>query len=215
MRSIGYTLIILLAPFLILINFRLLVFSQNYYHLEFAKLGVYDQFQSKEVVDSESKGLISYLCCGGNVDEDFFTEKEILHMKDVKNLIKLAQIQLLMQAVVITICTFLLVTKKAYKILFNSLIWGSIVSIASVLVLGLSSHINFDFAFLKFHQLLFNNDLWLLPADSNLIKLFPAQFFADFANRIAEQTIVMAITIVVMLKFFQHLKIPKQVRNDS
>lgn len=198
MRSIGYIVIILLSPFLILANFRLLVFNQNFYQKEFAKLGVYDQFPNKDIVDQESKHLIKYLCCNGSLDQNFFTEREILHMSDVKNLIKLVQIQLTLTGTGLLIGILFLIIKKAYRILINSLFWGSIVTIISIIFLALSSFANFDFTFLKFHQFLLTNDLWLLPEDSNLIRLFPQQFFADFANRIAMQTILMSFATLVI-----------------
>lgn len=54
----------------------------------------------------------------------------------------------------------------------------AIIGLASLSLLGL---IDFDWAFVKFHEIFFNNDLWLLdPRTDRLIQLMPIQFFINF-----------------------------------
>lgn len=196
MRVISYLIIIFLAPALILLNFSILVFNYRFYQSEFAKLGVYRQFP-KEIVDTQARDLIDYLCCQGALDQNFFTQKEKLHLADVKSLIRLVNLQFIFTAaVIIACCTALFISKKINLLLFG-LRWGSTALLVSVISLWLAAIFNFDLFFTKFHLLSFKNDLWLLPPESNLIKLFPQAFFADFANRIAYQTIVFSISILI------------------
>src|SRR3989344_1985317 len=200
MRIISYIFIILLTPFLILTNYRILVFSQSFYNREFTSLGVYNLLD-KNTVDNQSKILINYLCCSEKIDQNFFTERERSHLKDVKNLIKISQIYIAFLSAAILTCAVVLFIKSP-KLLKSALFWGSLASVATVIMLALLSLVNFNFAFIKFHQILFNNDLWLLPESSNLIKLFQQKFFADFANLIAYLTAAEASIILIISKIW-------------
>lgn len=196
MKIFSYLIIIFLTPVLILLNFRLLVFNRSFYQNEFAKLAVYENFRSTAVVDNQSSRLIEFLCCQGTLDENFYSARERLHLIDVKNLINLVNIQFYIFLTVVIAISFILYSKKHRQFILQSFKIGSIFTILSIILLWLSSKINFDLIFLKFHYLSFNNDYWLLPEDSNLTKLFPQQFFADFANRVALQTIIMSIAML-------------------
>lgn len=198
MRIISYLIIVFLTPAIILLNFRLLVTNQNFYQKEFEKLGVYDALEKNTAI-TQSKQLIEYLCCRrGQLDPEFFTQREVLHLKDVKGLITSAQILLFLNISIIIIISAALLFKKKQKILISALKTGSIVGTLAILILSSSSLINFDFLFLKFHLISFTNDLWLLPPESNLIKLFPQKFFQDFANQIALRSTVMLVSIFLI-----------------
>ncbi len=186
---------------IIFLNFHLLVFNSKFYKSEFAKLNVYEQFSSKEEVDSQSQKLIKYLCCESQLEGDFFTQREKLHLIDVKNLIRLSTIQFVLTLVITTVCLLFLAFKKKVQLMAFSLKWGSLVTIISIIVLWASSFINipkFEKSFIAFHEIVFDNDLWQMPQEANLIKLFPMMFFVDFANRIAFQSIGMAIFIFLV-----------------
>jgi len=176
----------------------LLVFNGSYYKSEFKKLNIYENFTSKEEVDIQATKLIKYLCCDSNLEGDFYSEREKLHLADVKNLIRLTTIQFLL-TLSITLATLLvLIINKKTRLLLFSLRWASLVCILAIFTLWLSAFIkieNFQKSFITFHEVAFENDLWQMSPQSNLIKLFPEQFFADFANRIALQTIIMSIVI--------------------
>ncbi len=75
---------------------------------------------------------------------------------------------------------------------------GSLITVAAILILGIFSALDFDLVFINFHKIFFRNDLWQLPEGSNLLKLFPPEFFQAFANRIAYQTIIAAILIFLI-----------------
>lgn len=194
-------IIMLLAPIIILLNLRLLLTNDAFYQKEFAKLSVYQQIE-KEVAISQSKKLTNYLCCGGEIDASFYTQREVLHLLDVRNLFKLTSLLLFIYLAVIIIFSNILIAKKQKKKLFSALKFGSLAGIGAILVLFLFSLANFDILFFKFHQISFTNDLWLLPLDTNLIKLFPQQFFQDAANRIALQSLAMLVIVFLISTFF-------------
>lgn len=198
MRVASYLIIIFFAPMILFLNFHLLVFNGKFYKSEFGKLNVYEQFSSKEEVETQSQNLIKYLCCSGKLEGDFFTEREKLHLIDVKNLIRLSTIQFVLTLVITAVCMLFLAFKKKIQLMAFSLKWGALVTILAIVFLWASSFINipkFEKSFVTFHEIAFDNDLWQMPPEANLIKLFPAQFFVDFANRIAFQSVGMAIFI--------------------
>lgn len=197
MKAIRYLIIIFLAPTIILLNFRLLVFNYHYYQKEFAKLGVYNRFE-KNVADAQSKKLIDYLCCQNGIDSEFFTQREILHLKDVKGLIRLANIQLFINLSLVILVSSLLILGKKKELLSSALKFGSIIGIISIIALTAIATINFNILFTNFHLISFRNNLWLLPEDANLIKLFPQEFFRDFANRVVLQSMAMLAIIFLV-----------------
>lgn len=200
-RIYTYLIIILFTPTLILTNFRLLIYSENFYFNEFAKLNVYQNFISINQAQHLTKNLIQYLCCQEDLDASFFTATEQFHLKDVKNLIGQVNIYFWILLISELIIIIILLYKKQFAPLVDSLSWASMVSFISLAILSVFSIINFDFIFTKFHVLVFDNDYWLIPPSSNLIKLFPPQFFVDFANRIARNSAILA-GVVLAISFF-------------
>jgi len=189
-RALSYLIIIFLAPAIILLNFRLLVFNEKFYQNLQSNSGVPSQIDS-QLANYQTKKLIKFLCCNQTLDGVFFTQREIAHMQDVKKLIKLANIQLALYSGLMIPISFYLLYKSRRKLLFAAFKGGSAVGLITIAALSITSFLNFDFLFLNFHLISFQNDLWMLPAGSNLLTLFPQQFFVDFANRIAYQSLLM------------------------
>lgn len=193
MRVAAYIVVILFAPTLILANYRAQVFSQHFYSQQFVKLGVYQNFESASVVDIQSARLIRYFCCNQPLDTTFYSEKEILHLKDVKGLMNLANFQLVANLVILTSLSIVFLARRKATLAIIALKWGSLASIIAVITLWLVSFAKFDLLFTIFHQISFSNDFWLLPESASLIKMFPPQFFANFANTIATRTLLISV----------------------
>ena len=103
--------------------------------------------------------------------QEFYTEREKLHLSDVKR---------------IFLCRLFVFTCVITNIVFASLI-------------GIIS-INFDKAFTIFHHLLFKNDYWLLdPNTDDLINLLPESFFIHMALTIVGiySVIVISVNLIV------------------
>lgn len=198
MRIASYLIIIFLAPFILFLNFQLLVFSSRFYKSEFDKLNVYSQFASKEEVNTQSANLIRYLCCGKSLEGDFFSQREKLHLADVKNLIRLTSLHFFLIASLVFTCLILLIRTNQSKLIIFALKWGSLVTIMAIFVLWLATFFNFEPVFERLHLISFKNDLWQLPPEASLIKMFPQQFFVDFANRLALQTVVLSVLILII-----------------
>ncbi len=106
----------------------------------------------------------------------YFTEEEILHMIDVKNLIRFFLFITSLSAVIFPACFKFVKNKQG---LLRAVSFAGFVFVA---LLFLASLFDFSEAFIIFHKVFFRNSLWLLPANTKLIEMFPEEFFYDFAK---------------------------------
>lgn len=184
-QILGYFLIIIFPLVIILGNFKFLVFNFGYYQALYSKVGVYKNFSTPKAADDATLNLFNYFKGKNNLDSSFFSSQAILHLADVKNLFRISSGLFNLSSVTCIVLILWLIIKKQQKILFNSLIVSSIATFVFTLLLGLGFLNAFDALFLKFHQIFFANNLWQFVEDDSLIKLFPQDFFIEFANRLA------------------------------
>src|SRR3990167_8660084 len=182
MRIAGYFLIILIPLLIILGNFHFLILNFNFYQNLYQKTGVYQTFADREIVNWATDNLLGYFRGKNNLDHIFFSRQAILHLADVKNLLKFESGLFYISLITTAVISLIFVIKKQYKRLLSSFFTSSAVTILAIGFLSLSLIWDFSSIFTRFHEVLFRNELWLFPADDNLIKLFPAQFFILFAN---------------------------------
>lgn len=136
---------------------------------------------TNEQLLSYTENLLNYLKTDSSLDSIWFTKKDILHMIDVRNLYQntLTLTYILFFIFTITTIIIILLEKKktlifitnSFKTVFNFFI-------LLMLILGIYITLDFNSFWINFHLVVFDNDLWLLsPNESNLIKMFPEEFF--------------------------------------
>ena len=118
---------------------------------------------------------------------EFFNAREIAHMEDVRGLFLGGLMLRRACAAGAAICLALLFLLKAQvkKVLPVSVCAGT--GLFFVIACGLAALISTDFTkyFIIFHQIFFDNDLWILDARTDLlINIVPEPFFMDTAARI-------------------------------
>lgn len=183
-------LLFMIIPFIIILfSFKLLVFNYDFYEKQF------DHELDKDFVKGNTLNLFEYFK-GNSELSDNFNEKEKLHLKDVKDLItKFLFIFYVLSLIFIISIVYLLYKKDFNAIRFN-LIVGGCFTLFLILILVL-----FDFSelFLRFHYLIFSNELWLLnPETDLLINIFTENFFFNFFKRIIlNSSIISCILIFV------------------
>jgi len=120
----------------------------------------------------------------GGEEFDLFNERELVHLQDVKSLIQLDYWVQRGFLAFIVICGFVLLLwlGSRWWILVRGLFWGSLATLALMVVLALWAIFGFEQLFLLFHLVSFSNEFWILnPAKDYLIMLFPESFFYDVA----------------------------------
>ncbi|GHU50434.1 hypothetical protein AGMMS49975_01460 [Clostridia bacterium] len=186
-------------------------FDRNFYFKEYEKNGTYAQVGVSEAdMERVTDVLIGYMRNEGTLEvsvpvngvvRPFFSEREILHMDDVRNLMNNG---LLLRNICIIYLMAMLVymfPKKFTLCLPKIFVYNNFAAIAFVLVMGLMA-LNFEGAFTAFHKIFFNNDLWILdPNVDLLINIVPFQFFTDMALRIGSAFVYYFALAQVLMRF--------------
>ena len=109
-------------------------------------------------------------------------------MVDVKNLYDVSFKVMIICLIIFIITTIIIIiTKKTKTLLYITKAFNKTLAIFILLIAILAGIIayNFNSFWIKFHTILFSNDLWLLsPDESNLIKMVPEEFFISLITRI-------------------------------
>ena len=137
------------------------------------------------------------------LEVSIFNEKEIYHMKDVKDIINNLFLYGKLSSVVFVIISLICV--KKYKVRIYSVFKASsIVYSAVLLALAIGFLISFNKLFIIFHEIAFSNDLWKLNINEDyLLMMYPENFFRDIALLI----LIFSISINFFLFFaFKSLK---------
>lgn len=184
-----------------------LFFDPGFYHAGEAK------YQVQQVVgltpaqlDRVNRGIIRFFAgtetlpqalAASGASPDVFKEKEILHMNDVRGLVRLiGQAEIVGLAFLVGLVGLAAVSWRPAGLaaVTRVLIYGPILTIGLVLLTGLVTYTAFDWFFLTFHELVFSNNFWQLdPRTDHLIQMFPFGFWYD-----AMLTVVLRVLIVTL-----------------
>ena len=134
-------------------------------------------------------------------EQNLFNDREISHMKDVKELVrgvyKLAVASALYLTAMIVI-GFCLQKGKFVLHLAKQISCGGGLTLVLLVLFGIAALVGFDSLFLKFHQLSFANDFWRLdPRSDYLVLIFPQGFWFDATMWVIMRVIVTALILTV------------------
>jgi len=130
-----------------------------------------------DYLENKRDTLVFEITYEGEVREAF-NNREIQHMIDVKDIyVKLNYLKLISLLLIFGI---IVLNRKRY--LLNAMYYSTGLSFGFSLILGIMVSINFNKAFIFFHEIAFSNDLWLLdPKTDLLINLLPLSFFINIS----------------------------------
>jgi integral membrane protein (TIGR01906 family) len=148
--SVGFLIIIL--------SLNLVVFDVNFH-------------KNKSECDENCGNVVKYFLFLDDLEGDY-SEDELIHMQDVRNLV-IGSLVLMLILIGFTIFA----EKRDFLI-------GGIIGFGLLGLFALFSLINFSWGFTMFHKIFFTNDLWLLPMDSLLISMYSIDFFYSCVLRI-------------------------------
>jgi integral membrane protein (TIGR01906 family) len=134
-------------------------------------------------------------------ERDLFNDREVAHMKDVKQLVRGVYVLTVASALYLAamvVIGFALYRGRFVADLAKRLACGGGLTLVLLLVFGLVALVGFDSVFLKFHQLSFANDFWRLdPRTDYLVRIFPQDFWFDATLWVAVRTISGASILTV------------------
>ena len=219
MRKYIIQFLIVIENFSLFISGILAIIFYNCFNLNF-----YKNFYQKENLAPKigttyeeliknTTNLLDYLNHKAILNLDWYTDKDILHMQDVRTLYSLSYKTMIFFIVVFTISTILLIILCKKRTIFYITNTFNKVLLAFIIVIGILSCIisyNFTSFWIKFHQLLFSNDLWLLsPDESNLIQMVPEEFFISLIT-----TIILHIFMLFISLFILNTIVKKRTKNN-
>ena len=189
--------------------------TPGYYEKEYAKYGVLNDvhMEMDDLLDVTDE-MMAYLR-GSREDlhvptivdgqpREFFNDREIAHMEDVRGLFLGG---LALRRICLVVCVVML--------LFKMICIGSALFFAVLAVLAGIISTDFNQYFIMFHHIFFNNDLWMLNPDTDLlINIVPEPFFMDTAARIAMTYGVSVLTVFAIcfiILYYYRKKQEKQI----
>ncbi|OAV60243.1 TIGR01906 family membrane protein [Enteractinococcus helveticum] len=125
-----------------------------------------------------------------------FTQAEVGHMADVKQVMLVTMIAGLVAAVVCVVAMIMLYRMRKGGIA-RSLFAGAVWFTAVMIVLAVVAAFGWQAFFAGFHQIFFADGTWTFATSDSLIRLYPGQFWVDAAAGVAGLTLVTMIVILV------------------
>lgn len=208
MKKYIVQLLIIIENFSLFISAILALIFYNCFNLDF-----YKNFYTQEnlapnigttydkLIDNTSN-LLDYLNYNAELNTSWYTPKDILHMVDVRTLYNISHKIMIIFLIIFIISTILLVVLcKRNTIYYISKTFNKVLLSFFVVIGGLACIISYNFNsfWIKFHQLLFSNDLWLLsPDESNLIQMVPEEFFISLITKIIIHIFILFISLFII-----------------
>lgn len=125
-----------------------------------------------------------------------FTETEVSHMADVKQVMFVTTLVGVIAAVICLVLIIMLYRMRKGAIA-RSLFAGAVWLTAAMIVLALVAVFGWQTFFAGFHQLLFADGTWTFSTTDTLIRLYPGQFWIDAAAGVAGLTLLVMVVIMV------------------
>lgn len=202
-------LLVVLLSVLEIIVFNPDTFNNNYTEKTFEKSG----FNKGELEDITTEMLL--FLRGDREDFDIkvnevsvFTEKEQLHMNDVQALFINAEEIRIVCTIIIIIGLCVLIYRNDINTISRILIIAPICTFVFGVVILVLSLIDFNNSFDVFHDIFFDNELWILSKKNLLIIMLPKSFFRYTAIRIIGYYLVIMIIIlyggVILKKYYNN-----------
>lgn len=156
---------------------------------------------------NNTTNLLEYLTNKAELNTTWFSEKDILHMKDVRTLYNVSFNLMIFFIIIFILSTILIaLVYKNYTMFYITKTFNKTLLAFIILIIVLAGIISYNFNsfWIKFHQLLFSNDLWLLsPDESNLIKMVPEKFFISLITTIILHILILFISLFVLNNIFK------------
>lgn len=205
--------ILAIPTFLVATNVRLAFNSVQLYTYGFERYNVtrttgLDAAQLRMVAEeftdyfNTSDEFLDITVVLGGEERPLFNENELIHMRDVKGLVRgVYTVQLITGVYMAAYAVVALAVSRGVGLqrVAGLVMAGSLLSIAMVGVLGLASLVGFDFLFEQFHVISFSNELWRLdPRENYLTRLFTQGFFLEATLLVGASVILQALLLTAL-----------------
>ncbi len=196
LRAMVLAMLIILLPFMIVLaNFRLLVYNEDFYRAELKRADSYSRYNDAGIFTDK---LLDYFKNKKAIPEEL-NEREKKHMEDVKRIINLA-----IYALYFLIFTYILLLYFLFRLTKNidsffsyfsrAMLAGGLL-LLFLMIISFIIFANFHPYFDRFHYIFFEEGTWNFPEGSILIRVYPEQFFYDGAQGMAVNSMLASLGI--------------------
>jgi integral membrane protein (TIGR01906 family) len=204
------SVIILLAPVLLVLGSVRLLVTDSYLAYEYAKSSFpadpfgFEQSQRLEYASSNFRYVreklpIEYLAELPLGSGSMYNSRELKHMQDVQNVYHAAWLAWQVSLVLFMMAVLLQLRKKGNRAgLGNALAAGGGLTAALLSLIGLLAVIAWRAWFVAFHQIFFAAGTWTFEHSDTLIRLFPEQFWYDAALTITGISLAGGLLLVMV-----------------
>lgn len=119
------------------------------------------------------------------VERDFYNEKEILHIEDVRDLVKNVRIFVVSCSVICVLGIIILVRTKDFVRLAKSFLMSLCIVGLAAAVIGVFAMVDMQAVVNGFHYVFFDNDLWMMDSRKDMVVwLFTYEMYGSAIARI-------------------------------
>jgi len=211
-KIINYICSISLILFILLATILACCFDKSFYEIYYQQNNLAAEIGMRETdLLSLKDDLLDYLLnkrsdleVSYEVDDELrliFDEREKTHMVDVKALCDKALLVMVISFIIFILCLIYIIYKKEYYLFFRSYKRVLLYFILFILFLFLYAALDFNKFWSLFHNLIFDNDLWLLnPNTEILVQMVPEGFFYTLVIKIILLIIIFNIAAYILIK---------------
>ena len=218
-RSFGFIFSIAMILILFVTAFDIAVYGNyGFFQKEYEKYEVLDDLNMEmDDVMEVTAHMMDYLrdrnddmqivTTVGGQQQEFFNGQDIFHMDEVKVLfLGVFKIRTVSAIVALLALGILIGTRAGAQTIFRSFQAGMGIFFGIAAVLGIIVASNFSKFFVLFHEIFFDNDLWLFdPRTDLMIRMLPEGLFMDFTVRILLWFVALLAGFEVLLLAVRHL----------
>lgn len=190
-----------IAIFLSLVIYPIIFTSQNssFYQYHFQNLSSDTGFDYRTNIQLSNQ-ITKYLITGQGMPVELMSQRAVVHMLDVRGIFYRA----IFLPILIIISASLVLIISGKQIKYHHILPAPLLVLIFLGSLLLGNQKVFDFIFLKFHQLFYTNDLWMLEEGDLLLKLYPEEFFLRLAYFSGAITLIASVIITLLIIYRQH-----------
>ncbi|MCL1912761.1 MAG: DUF1461 domain-containing protein [Eubacteriaceae bacterium] len=153
-------------------------------------------------------GLSSHMVVNGQSVETF-GEQELFHMDEVADLFgRFSSVRFSLAVAFFALFTAFYMLDNRHAI--ANVLACCLANLAGIAAIATMAAMDFDLVFTVFHEILFDNDLWMFPSNSMLIRILTEEFFMNFA---AQAGICIAI-ILLGISIFAACMLQKRKKKE-
>ena len=206
----SFALVLSVAAALVTTSVNVLLYDPTYYAQGQARYAVGQTTEySLDALRPVNQAIVRFFSSPGlslptalgdaGADRAVFNQREIGHMEDVRDIVRLVgRIQIASLALIAALTLSRLVGRgrSAFAWIASRALAGALLTVGAVGALGALALADFRSLFLQFHLLSFDNALWQLdPSRDNLIRFFPFAFWFDATVTVAVRSVLSALLV--------------------